>query len=258
MSFDVKGFDAIVGSRRQNFVLGGYAKQKSPQYIRLNELESHNMHNYFQTIIDWGSPNGTWREILYRSNPITQRSEQHSGGYDLFLDHAELWPDQTRFYFQFDTGTPDVGPGDVFLDNIRFFYENPFMAAFPHVGVQRAHAGQHVTQRVVVWNTHANLTRNLYIRFAGWQQDQSDQIGGRGTDWWADDVTITNPAGEPITETGPLAAGQGFVLHVTFTVPTQDNHGQAQVDGNTGVLLLSVYQDPKEVPNRYPYHSGFT
>ena len=249
MSFAVKGFDAIVGSPRQNFVLGGYAKQKTPQYLQLNEPESHNMHNYYQTVIDWGGPSGTWREVLYRANPITQRNEQHSGGYELFLDHAELWPDQTRFYFQFDTGTPDVGPGDVYLDNIRFFYENPFLAAFPHVGVRRARAGQTVTHRVVVWNTHPNMERNFHIRLAGWRQTGR----GGGAEWAANDAVIVDSAGQSIDRTGPLLPGQGFVFHVTFTVPTQDRNGQNQVEGNEGTLLLSVYQDPEEVPNQHSH-----
>ena len=115
MGFFVRGFDALEGDRRQNFVLGGYN--------------------------------------------ITQRHEQHAGGYEMFLDHAEMWPELTRFYFQFDAGTPFVNAGEVWLDNIQFFYENPFVAAFPHVSLRTAQAGQSVIHPIVVQYRSARFLR---------------------------------------------------------------------------------------------------
>ena len=229
MSFSVRGFDALEGDRRQNFVLGGYNRQDTPRYLNANDFESHNMHSYFQTIIDWGGTPGAWREIVYRGNPITQRYEQHAGGYEMFLDHAQMWPGLTRFYFQFDAGTPFVDAGEVWLDNIQFFYENPFLAAFPHVSLRTAQAGQSVIHPIVVWNTHPTASRNFHIQSAGWRGNDAGK-----------ELSLT-------TETGSLGPGQGFAFQVSFRVP------EKQSLGSELILLLSVSENAAAVPNHYPY-----
>ena len=239
MSFFIRGFDALEGDRRQNFVLGGYNRQNTPRYLAANDFESHNMHSYFQTIIDWGGTPGVWREIIYRGNPPTQRHEQHAGGYEMFLDHAEMWPDLTRFYFQFDAGTPFVSAGEVWLDNIQFFYENPFLAAFPHVSLRRARAGQSVTHPIVIWNTHPTATRNFDIRSAGWRGNATGQ-----------ELRLTTAVGQVVAETGPLDPGQGYAFQVSFRV------AEDQPLGSELILLLSTSEQADTVPNHYPYQQS--
>jgi hypothetical protein len=242
----VRGFDELTGDRRGNMNIGGYTKQRTPKFISMNEPESHNMHNYFQIKVDWGGSPGMWREIVVRNNPNVQRGSQHMGGYEPFLAHTELWPDQTRLYWAFYGKGADAN--NIYMDNFIWFYENPYLAAFPQMAVRYATAGDKVTQPVIVWNTHPTATRSFLIKISGWHNSGVEWRGGRGKK-----AIITSSSGILIKETGPIKPGEGFVFNVIYSVPLTDKHGNPQKDGNRGVLLISVYQNPAQIPDPYPY-----
>ena len=237
----VKGFDELLGDNRQNLVFGTYHKRRTPTILDMSNPESDNMHFYWATKENWGGTPGVWREIVWRENPTTQRSDAVLPGYDGALEHASLNRDLTRFYYQFDCGSDQCGPNTIYMDNLIFFYENPFIAMYPQTFTIHAKPGQTVQHQVIVWNTHPTETRSFSIKIGGWKT-------ASGTDW-----LVKNPGTTVSTDqTGPLAPGQGFVFTIYFTVPSQDKYGMDQQDGNRGVLQFGVFRNPDEVSNPRP------
>ncbi len=250
----VKGFDELKGHKSEvNFDLGMYNKRRTPSIMANNNPESDNMHGYFKGHVkDWGGahPGGVWREILVRSNPNSQRSNKFSYlGYDAFNGYSNFWQDFTRFYYVFSYNQEFNVSADVFLDNILYFYENPFMAGFPNSMVKHGVKGQTVTFDAIVWNTHPTDTRTFLIRCGGWNNSQGTSwskyaCGGisaiGNTGWFS--VTGRSPL-----STGKLAPGEGFVFHVTAEIPA------TAPTGGWGRINYSVNEDPSDVPNPQPY-----
>ena len=66
-------------------------------------------------------------------------------------------------------------------------------------------------------------------------------------------MTITDAQGRAIDETGPLSPGSGFLIRASLTVPPEDHRGHQPQPGEKAVMLLSVFQDPREVPDPTPH-----
>ncbi len=232
----IKGFDELQGDSRQNFTLGGYAKRRTPGTLSSEEPESNNMHEYWQSKVNWGgSSSGVWRKLVYRTNPTHQRSESYLGAYDAFSSFASIYRDNTRFYYQWDCGNSECQPNSVYLDNLIFYYENPFLAAWPNTRTVRAKPGSEVTQQVIVWNTHPTETRSYTIKASGWRSN--------GVAWKGKKSEISVSA----NTTGPLEPGKGFLFTVTYLVPS------AVEDGSTGEILLNIFRNGSEVLNSHLY-----
>ncbi len=245
----VRAFDALAGDQRQNVVIGGYAKRRTPHNLAISNPESDNMHNYFQMKVDWGG--GVWRELLVRNNPTHQRSEKHHGGFEAFLDNAELWPDHTRLYWDFQAGSPDVGPGDIYMDDFIWFYENPFLAGYPQVSRRRTTVGNTAVHPIVIWNTHPSATRNFNVRLSGYASNAASATAN--VQWWKGSSEIKDGAGLPISETGPLGPGDSFVFYVHHRLPAADVNNHPLGEGSFGTILLSVFERAADIADAYPY-----
>ena len=250
-SFWVRGFDALKGTRMGNFDIGGFNRQRSPMWKKRGRKESHNMHMYWDMKIDWGGSPGKWRRVEIQGNPTHQRSNKYLGGYEPFLDHAEIWPEQTRLYYNFLAGRAKLMPDKAaYMDGFTWYYRNPKLAAFPQVLTRRGTPGEPIVQPVVVWNTHATKTRSFLVAIDGWRSTG-------GVDWWpgygSSGAALTDAAGKPVTRTGPLRPGRGMVFYVRYKLPERTRGGEPLPAGGRGVLMLSIWQDPKEVPDPQPY-----
>ena len=254
-SVQIKGFDELSGaSNLMNLEMGTYHKRYTPSQIATNNPESDNMHAYFQTKVDWGgaysSGGGPWREIVWRANPTAQRSSGlHEGGYELFAGYAGFWPDFTRFYYQFLYSGAFNQPADVFIDNLIWFYENPFMAGFPHATVQHGVAGQPVTFDAILWNTHPTKSRNFHIQCSGWD---NHGVSGWSERWSCGGVSImgnsgNSVSGRSILETGQIPPGSGFAFQITVNLPND-----APIN-DWRRLIVNAYEDPANVPNTFSY-----
>ncbi len=243
-SFWIKGFTFPIDyDRRGNTQPAGYIKRRTPTTLNLNNPETNNMHDYPTMIVDWGQP-PVWRKVVMRSIATSQRGEDEVHGYDMFLEYAQMWPNHTRFYHNLVVD-PNAQPGTGYLDNMEFHYENPFMAAFPPVSIKYGKIGETVTHQLIVWNTHPTKTRNFIIQPSGRKRTDAK--------WRSNHPTPKDANGWPVTQTGPLAPGKGFTFFVDQDIATQDFNGNPIIDGQKSISLLSIYQDPSEIPNPQPY-----
>ncbi len=180
---------------------------------------------------------GRWRETVARINPSAVDAGTRPGGYDVLLDRAELLPHADAVYWQFLCDERPVGPGSVYLDELEWYYRNPFIASFPHVSVRWARPGQTVVHPTIIWNTHRSRARNLQIRGRGWRVSL-------GATWKGAETKIVDEGDREVTETGTLDPGRGVVVLLEFTVPATGLDGSPLADGDESVFHIDVYEDP--------------
>jgi hypothetical protein len=234
-----------VQARSEAFLQGEYNLRitgRLPLSGAAADAESPAAEPCFDIQADWG---GTWREILVRDNPSSDLGDVHRGGYSALLDLGDLWPGLDDVRWEFVATSSALGEEGILLDDFVWFYENPFLASFPQVSVRWAQPGMRAVHPVVVWNTHPARSRSFLIRAGGWRHQRAE--------WWGDAVAITDMDGQPIDRTGPLGPGQGFRFDVAFDVPETRQDGAPHEDGDSGTLLLSVFEDPADVRDLTPH-----
>jgi hypothetical protein len=225
----VKAFAALEGEGSAGLVIGSSSKTE-------NGAPGDAFHSLFESRIEC---DGSWRELLVRSN--RSRDAKDTGqlaGPEPFLDGFELWPESGAAYWELVAGDPEGAPREVHIDDILWFYENPFLAAFPHHATRWAEPGGVAEHPVVVWNTHPRRTRSFALHAAGGLPPGFD---------WASEAAVVNAAGEPARGTGPLAPGQGFAFFVRVPVPEALPDGSAHAEGSACRVLVSVFEEAAEL-----------
>ncbi len=231
MSFDIKfpqGWHKSCADDpacNYNFHVGTYHRDPNA----MGYHENHNWHFYYQLIFDAYAgasltDNG-WIHVVLGPWPQHQRSISNwNPGVNPTRPTARMFNHWSRAYF---TGVPyhsDPGVGfpyHIWLDQLRFYYENDYVTAEPEFYERSGLAGDSVQYPITLRNTHPSeqrefgllLSSHLYNSDNYWTYDVRVYRDDNG-DGFLQPTETTE-----VTTTGTLDPGDVFPIIVVSNIP---------------------------------------
>ncbi len=225
MSFDIKLPQGWLKSCADdpgctyNFHVGTYHRDPNA----MGYHETYNWHFYYQLIFDTYDSN--WIHVVLGPWPQHQRSiSGWNPGVNPTRPIARMFNHWSRAYF---TGVPyhsDPGVGfpyAVWLDQVRFYYENDYVTAEPEFYERSGLPGDSVHYPITIRNTHPTeqrefgllLSSHLYNSDNYWTYDVRVYRDDNG------DGVLQPTETTEVTTTGTLDPGDTFPLVVANNIP---------------------------------------
>lgn len=229
MSFDIKfpqGWHKSCADDpgcNYNFHLGTYHRDPNA----MGYHESYNWHFYYHLIFDAGASltDNDWIHVVLGPWPQHQRSVSGwNPGVNPTRPIAQMFNHWSRAYF---TGIPyhsDPGVGfpyNIWLDQLRFYYENDYVTAEPEFYERSGLPGDSIHYPVTIRNTHPTeqrefgllLSSHLYNSDNYWTYDVRIYRDDNG------DGILQPSETTEVTTTGTLDPGDVFPVIVSSNIP---------------------------------------